>query len=208
MSVRGNFSRRASVPARRGFTLIEMVVVCALFIAILGILGGIFTQFTQNHRRQMRRLEVQQEVMNFLETMDREVRTGFGTTFADAVSGTVLYLKNQNTDCVKYGLGSGANAGRILRAQGGAGCTEASVELASGERVTSRRTDVRRLSFAYVKKPAVDDNGTPVTTDDLLTGEQGRVTVSMRVCPKDAPNTECLDIETTITSRQMTAPPP
>lgn len=207
MKGRWRFPHLISVPPSAGFTLMEMVIVSGLFIALLGILGGIFTQFTQNYRRQMRRLEIQQDVMNFVETMDREVRTGFGATFADSASGTVFFLKNQNTDCVKYGPGSGANAGRLVRAWGGPGCMEATVDLATGDPLTSRRTDVRDLTFSYVKVPTVD-YGAAGAEDDLLTGEQGRVTLHMRVCPKDAPDTECLKIQTTMTSRQMAVLPP
>lgn len=201
--------KATDAPLRHGFTLVELLVVTSLFVVLTGSLGGIYSAFVRQHRGQRAGIALQQDLQNFFEVLDREVRTGFGTTFGVRAGGTRFILKNQSTVCVKYGLGLGANAGRLIRAtSSAAGCIPASVLLASGEPLTSRSTELRLLSFGFEQAPAVDDNGTPDPADDLLTGQQGRVTVSLRACPRGRPDAECLDVQTTMTSRQHGAPPP
>lgn len=196
------------IPYSRGFTLVETLVVVSLFVVLLGSLGGIYLTFVRQHRGQAAAASLQQDLQNFFEVLDREVRTGFGTTFVTLAGDQEFALKNQNTECVKYGLGTGADAGRLVRVVSPtAGCDPTVLSLSSGDPLTARATEVRALYFRHVTVPTVDTRGTADPADDILVGQQGRVTVSLRACPRGRPDTDCIDVQTTITSRQHGVPP-
>lgn len=192
--------RRLSSAAPDGFTLVESLIAVSIFVILLGGLGGVYTTFSRTHRELRAQQRLQQDLQSFFEVLDREVRTGFGTTFAGG--GTTFSLQNQNLQCVTYTL----DQGRLYRAADtGAGCTVPGTP----QPLTSRSTEILRLAFSAIKTPGVDNNGTLADTgDDLLKGQQGRVTVSLKACPKSrSSDTECIVIQTTITSRQYGPPP-
>lgn len=163
-----------------GFTLIEAVVAVSMFLILLGAIMSVFTTFTRQQRYGITQATLLGEAQNALETLEREVRTGFSNTFSGGAS--TLRLTNQNGTPITYARSSD---GRITR---------------QGVPVTSLAVDVRSLEFV-VRAPGVDP-GTPPQVP-ILTGEQGRVTVRMQVCPRGIPGTSrCLPLQTTLTSRQ------
>lgn len=183
-----------------GFTLIELLIASALFVVLIGTLGGTYITFIRQHRSELQRQALQQDLNTFFEVLDREVRTAYGSTFRVTSSGRELSLRNQNLECVKYGLGSGAQSTRLLRvASSRTGCDPTALNLGNGSPVTSPNTELRRLFFTGLR--------TTTVSGPLLTGSQGRLSVSVRGCPKNRPDAECVDVQTTMTSRQY-APPP
>lgn len=193
---------RTSLRTQGGFTLIEQVVVGSLFVVLVGILGGVYTAFVRQHRNQLSAQVIQSDLSVFFEVLDREVRTGFGSSFRVNADGTEFALRNQNGKCVKYGR----DEGRVWRVQIDPPCTVddvlADTDVTSGEPLTSQSTEFTRFLFTSVRTPVVDDGGTGDAADDFLTGAQGRVTVSLQACLRQPPNEHCVDVQTTITSRQ------
>lgn len=161
-----------------GFTLIEALVAVSMFLILLGAVMGIFTTFTRQQRSGIAQATLLGEAQSAVEVLEREVRTGFSNTFTG--SGSTFRMRNQNNDCATYALSSD----RITR---------------QDIPITSSAVEVRSLEFTVVR-PSVDP-GTPPQVP-ILTGEQGRVTVRMRVCPKGINDNRCLQLQTTLTSRQ------
>ncbi len=199
--------RRTGRRPERGFTLIELLVGMGRFILLLGTISAIFTTFVRQHRTQLRREALAQEVQSFFEQLDREVRTAFGDTFQVPAPGQ-FFLVNQDHACVKYGLTVDK---RVVRASvTSALCGEADVNLpGTGERFTSRSTRIEQLAFDFIHTPVVgwDDPATPgggSEDRDILTGQQGRLTVSVLACPAggEPKEKDCIPFQTTMTTRQ------
>lgn len=197
-------SRLSTRDSQRGFTFVEIVVAVTIFVILLGTLAGIFTRFTFNQRARLRLNAVLGDMQTFLETLEREVRTGFGNTFT-APSASRFEFTNQNGVFVVYE--------RVVDAQTGFGRIER-----NQQRITAPSVDIRELAFGPVETPDVDTGDPANPNDDLLVGRQGRVTVRLQVCrsltPEELqlPQTEqlrrrCLRLQTTLTSRQMRPSP-
>lgn len=171
---------------QRGFTLIELVVAVGIFVLLVGGATGAFVRLTQSQRVDRAQIMLLTDVQNFLETLEREIRTGFGSTFSG--EGTTLSLTNQNRESVTYERDD----------------TTTSIKRNSVP-ITAERTEIRDLDFAVRTAACCETTGSP----PLLTA-QGLVTVRLRACPKTlptpAPDTRCLVLQTTLTSRQH-APP-
>ncbi len=166
-----------------GFTLIELVVAVGVFVLLVGGTTGAFVRLTQSQRVDRAQILLLTDLQNFLETLEREIRTGFGNTFSGG--GATLSLTNQNRESVTY-----ARVGTAITRTGD-----------RSARITSERTEIRDLDFAVRPAACCETTGTP----PLLT-TQGLVTVRLRACPNTggapAPDTRCLILQTTLTSRQ------
>lgn len=192
-----------------GFTLVEIVVTTALFILLVGALMGLYSAFTKNHREQFSEQIVQQDIQNMFETMDREVRTGYGSTFGSNNAGTAFWLVNQNGECVEYKLDTStpARVERVVAPQN-VPCDESAFS-STGQPLTSSGTNITKLSFSGVTAPTANApaNG---ATQGTLSGTQGSVTVSLTACPAGLPpsaTSRCVNIEQTEVSRQYVPPP-
>jgi len=170
---------------RNGFTFLETLIAVTIFLILIGAVAGIFTTFTRQQRRGFTQTTLLGGVQNAVEVLEREVRTGFSNTFSG--SGSNFSFKNQNGILISYQL-SGT---RITRR-----AIPPDVTLP----ITSSAVDIRSLEFT-VRTPGMDPGIAPQVP--MLTGEQGRVTVRMRVCPKSIDDDrQCLQLQTTLTSRQ------
>lgn len=162
---------------QRGLTLVETVVVLGIFMVLLGAVTSVFMAVTRGQQSAFAQATLLSDTQTFLELLEREVRTGFGNTFSG--SGSTFAFKNQEGLDVTYGLDSQGT--RIQR---------------NGIDITGAALEIRSLDFSVVT-PGTDP-GPPA----ILTGEQGRVTVRMRACPRGIDDERCLVVQTTLTARQ------
>lgn len=178
---------------QRGYTFIEALVTTSVFVLLLGTVVGLLTTFGRQHRLGTAKATLVGETQNVLDQLEREVRTGSGSTFwcdsglpgpaANSCTGDALFLVNQNGVNIRYVYDM--NAKRLWR------------ELVP---VTTPAVEVRQGSFTVTK--AGVDPGTPPQAP-MLTGQQGRVTVRLQLCPPKEPDERhCLFVQTTLTSRQ------
>lgn len=189
--------RRTSAPRRRdGFTLIELVVAATIFLVLLGVIGGMFATFVRGQRIRLGQTTLLGDVQTFLELLEREVRTGYGNTFRCAASdptsavlecaGPSLVFTNQERKEVSYAL----NVTAIERGEEGVSAPYA---------ITGRGLEVRDLRFSVAQSGS--DRGTPPQFP-ILTKQQGRVTIRLRVCPRGVDDGRCIVMQTSLTSRQ------
>lgn len=174
-------SRRSSA----GFTFVEALVSVAIFLVLIGTVAGIFATFSRQQKRGITQATLLGEAQAAVEILEREVRTGFSNTFSG--SGSTFSFRNQNNVFITYAL---ANARLVRRV----------VPPDAILPVTPLTVDVQSLDFT-VRTPTVDLGA--ASQVPILTGEQGRVTVRMRLCPKGIDDDQrCLQLQTTLTSRQ------
>lgn len=164
-------------PRQSGLTLIEIVIAVGIFTLLVGTVAGVFATFARGQRSGLEQATLLGDAQTFLELLEREVRTGYGNTFSG--SGSTFAFKNQEGLPVTYGLDSTGT--RIQR---------------NGVAVTSAAFEVRSLDFSVTASGV--DPGPP----SLLTGQQGRVTVRVHVCPRGITDDRCLITQATLTSRQ------
>jgi len=170
-----------------GFTLVEMIVALSIFVIITAIVGGVYVTFVQKQRDQLGQQNVQQDIQNFFDILEREVRTSYGETFPDA-SNTIhssLQFNNQNGSGTEVSYSKNAD-NKIERAVNGG----------SGVAITSDRTFVKDLKFMIPSKSNASADGTYLV--DMPT----RVTVLVTACvDKDANG--CFSTQTSLSVRQF-----
>lgn len=181
--IRGPFLHRDA----EGFTFIEVLVATSAFLLLFGAVSGVFTAFTRQQRAGLGTATLLSEFQNVFETLEREARTGYGNTFATPSGATAFRFKNQNVQEVTYRHDAAGK--RIVREVSGG----------TSQVLTSRAVEVLSLAF-LVTAPVVDTGVAPQIP--ILTGAQGRVTVSTRLCPAGGESPRCLTVQTTLTSRQ------
>lgn len=163
----------------RGFTLVEMLVSLAIFVIVTAIVGGIYTTFVQKQRDQLGQQNVQQDIQNFFDTLEREVRTGYGDKFA-IISGSLVF-NNQESLEVTYAK-NGSN--QITR---------------NNTPITSDRTYVKELKFLVPSTSTKVDDGSGYS---YLAGVPTRVTVLVEACV-DISGKNCLSTQTSLSIRQF-----
>jgi len=166
-----------------GFTLVEMLVSLAVFVIVTAIVGGIYTTFVQKQRDQLGMQNVQQDVQNFFDTLEREIRTGYGDTFVvnNTATSSSLVFNNQEKDSVEYGWDNTEN--KVKR---------------GGASITSDRTYIQQLNFIV---PSISVAAGDATYS-YLTGPSTRVTVLVKACVDKADN-NCLSTQTSLSIRQF-----
>jgi prepilin-type N-terminal cleavage/methylation domain-containing protein len=175
----------------RGYTLIEVLVAMTIFSMALLILIGAFGNFSSRQREAIGQQKLQENLRYTLEQINRELRTGFGTSYQLLATGdTALTFLNQAGECVLYEL----QGGQLLRwvAAGGSSCDALGIYSGSKTSLTSPDIEVANLRFAPV---AAQPNG------DVL---ESQGFVSMQIIARSAqdPSAE-LKLQSTITSRQF-----
>lgn len=183
-----------------GYTLIEILTAAGIFVVLLGVVSGIFITFLRGQRSTLAQSALIGDVQTFLELLEREVRTGYGNTFRCAasdptssgltcVSDTFVFT-NQESNEVTYRRN--ATDRSIEREAGGVGV-----------RLTTPAVEITTLEFT-VTQTNVDPGDQTVVPPErpILTGQQGRVTVRIRVCPPGIDDGRCFVTQTTLTSRQ------
>lgn len=97
-----------SASHQRGITLIELIVTVGIFAIMLVVISNLFTRYVFQQRRDISERAIEEQIRFGLEVFSREVRTGFGSTYALGSSaqqdaGTdMLVFRNQDRKCVAY----------------------------------------------------------------------------------------------------------
>ncbi|MDO8512717.1 MAG: prepilin-type N-terminal cleavage/methylation domain-containing protein [bacterium] len=187
-----------------GFSLIELMVAGSIFILVLGFVGGIFSMFVSRQKQQVDTQLLQQEVQNFLEVIERDVRTAYGEKFNDpnASSNQSISFMNQEQKFTlpvservehQYSLKTDMVENWIGRVYYNDGSGSLSMPIP----ITSDKINVTNLEFKWNKgKFATDSSG-----NHYLTGVPLRLTIALEVCRRDD-LTSCLQTQATIASRQ------
>ncbi len=187
-------------PPSRGYTFVELVVAVGIFTLLLTGVASIFGTVVRSQRSSLSQTTMVGEVERFFEILEREVRTGYGTSFrcssgppiasSPPCSGPTFYLTNQNTQEMVYSVTAAGDLQRGPR------------EPNQGPpvNVTSPEVQVRDLRFSVTQSSWT--GGSSPGEDPILAGNQGRVTVNIRVCPRNVDDERCLVAQTTLTSRQ------
>jgi prepilin-type N-terminal cleavage/methylation domain-containing protein len=152
------------IHAKRGFTLIEMIVSVAIFATVVLIAVGALLSIIDVNRKA-NELRVVMENLNFaIESIARDVRTGteYGcvSTPGNCDDKSELHFIDQGEDSVRYYLDNGA----IMRFQGGDSIP-----------VTSSEIVIEDLHF-WVRGVGVGDNKQPrvLMTVQGLAGVEGK----------------------------------
>lgn len=185
-----------SYKGQAGFTLIEIVVALGIFATIIIISLGIFTNFVVNQRAAIEEEELHEDIRLVLELMNREIRTGFGTTFGNIGSDqSTLAFRNEDRNCVLYSL----IGTRITRAQvttsAVADCQNPALYVNDKEKIpiNDPNTGITQINF-------VADRAGTNTAGDTLTS-QGLVTMLLTAGRKT--NSTEIKIQSSISSRQI-----
>jgi prepilin-type N-terminal cleavage/methylation domain-containing protein len=94
---------------QRGFTLVEVLIVCALFLVVLGATLAAFTSFTSNHRRTEIQHDQAEEARLALDTSARQLRnlanpttTATATIFRASDYDLIFQTSDPNKTWVRY----------------------------------------------------------------------------------------------------------
>ena len=173
----------------RGFTLIELVVAIGIFTTAVTLASGVFGHFVGTQRRDIAEQKLLEDVRFAMEIMERELRTGYGDTYAINASGSSLEFRNQERDCVRFELDDGA----ITRAQGSGGACNFTAS--SGERITSKDVVIDDLRF--------DPIGSGVVVEDDKLIRQGFVTIILNAKSSKNNSLPSFPIQSTVASKQQ-----
>lgn len=172
---------RTSWNREEGFSLIEVLTTILLFSIIMTAVGSIFVHVMKSQRRGFTGQLVQENVTFVLESMAREIRVSTiqGSPVADcsATFLNTLTISHPVNGTVIYSL-SGT---RIQRTQGGVATFLSSADVA-----------FTKFNFCFLGSGPTDD-------------KQARVAILARVesVPTSAANKFSVDIQTTVTSRDI-----
>lgn len=174
-----------------GFSLLEVIVAMGLFSLVLLMIISIFSRFVFVERRELGEGAVQEDLRFAIELLNREARTGFGSTYE--TDGTAVYFRNQNGDCVTYQWVAARHAlRRAQRAVAGNGSCTLPYAESSYRTLTGEDTLISHLIF-YVQPAGV--------AGDRLTN-QGIIILSLRSQARSKSNKE-VALQSTVASRQL-----
>lgn len=181
--------------SQKGFTLVEMLVAVGIFALVIAVAGGVFVGFVSKQRVQLRQYALQQDIYNFFDILDREIKTGYGDTFeSDPNSELSFFNQGQNR----------VDTSEIPNIRSEYRLNQGAIEYRFGsdwEKITSNNTEIKKLNFI------ISDGTLTATSDGSLVGSPMRVTVSLEACPKDGAPEECINAQTTVTCRQTSSHP-
>lgn len=177
---------------KRGFTLIEMMVAIGILTVIVVLSIGIFSRFMRLQESATQTQILLEGMRSSLELMNREIRTGFGSTYvvADGAGSGVLF-RNQDGVCVHYRWKDGGLE-RAESAVGGAECVITDFSGAKYARLTNSKIVIKDMRF-------------DATTADVVAGKlqnQGFVTTMISATTERNAG-QPLHLQSTITSRQV-----
>lgn len=181
--------------SQSGFSLIEIVITTGM-IGILSVLAaGIFSRFLIIQRHDVAQQAVQEDVRFALELINREIRTGYGSTFALADSeGKGVTFRNQNGACIYYRLN--VDSERLERAEAsvpGEECEGAHFSNAAFAPITSSDTQFHLFRFDAMRSGE---------TSEGLPDRQGFITVMMEATARRQ-HEVAIALQSTVTSRQV-----
>ncbi|OHA08411.1 MAG: hypothetical protein A3A44_00205 [Candidatus Sungbacteria bacterium RIFCSPLOWO2_01_FULL_60_25] len=178
------FPRRG---ARRGFTLLEMVVALGVFSGVMIIAFGIAISIN-NAQFKASRIQIVQDDLRFaLESMTKEMRTGTNFQGSDSVGNNgyrkITFRRSDSVD-ITYCRRSFTDAIRKITGGGTTDCSDSSAQAVTGDDVT-----IEALTFYLI-------GATPGAGDG-----QPRITVSLRARSADPKLLSSFSIQTTVGQR-------
>ncbi|MDO8408097.1 MAG: prepilin-type N-terminal cleavage/methylation domain-containing protein [bacterium] len=140
------------LPAKRGYTLIELVVAVGIFALIMTLASGAYLVMIGVNRQAQSTATGINNLSFVLESLTRNVRTGTGY---QPISATSFSFKNQDDTVLTYALGS----------QSGPNGTVGAITL-NGAPLTDPLVDITSLTF-YTSGTASSDTYQPYVTITL-----------------------------------------
>lgn len=132
--------------AKRGYTLIELIVSVGLFAIIMMLASGAYLIMI-NVNRQTQAIATGINNLSFaLESMTRSIRTG--RSYSQLVGPNTFSFIDQSGCSITYGV----SAGRIVQTESGTGCPSL-----SNTPLTAPSVNVTSLMFSYSDTPRGDD---------------------------------------------------
>lgn len=141
----------------KGYTMIEITIATGIFAVLVVLFVGIFSRFVSVQDRGVSEQGMQEELRSALEIMNREIRTGYGSTYdVSDSSGRGVIFRNQNGICVHYVW---QNAG-LERSETNTFASQCAPNVFSGLQyasLTSSATQVTHARFDVVRAEQVGD---------------------------------------------------
>ncbi|MDE2000963.1 MAG: four helix bundle protein [Patescibacteria group bacterium] len=98
-------AQRLTLNARKGFTLVELLVTMTLFLVVVSIATSVFISTLRTQRETVALIAANSNASLTLEQMSREIRTGTGFV----MKGSDLAFTNAKSESVEYHLDSGTH---------------------------------------------------------------------------------------------------
>jgi type II secretory pathway pseudopilin PulG len=170
-------------PARRGFTIAELLIAMGLFVTVVGIVSGVFIQNLRSVRVSVALANANANASIVLEQMSRDLRTGTGF---DSPNPDEVSFTNSTGDTVTYHLDTANKA------------IERSLNGGTFVPITATDVGVLSLNFILLCNPS---SGCDPTTD----GYPPRITIVVRVTPTTvaALNLPIINLQTTVSARDL-----
>jgi len=210
---------RLSCESGAGFTLIELIVVMAVFLLIMGTAISIFISIVQHQRRIMAQEELLNQASYFVEYMTKGLRmAGKAQTddcigegyvyqledFSDGVWKGIKFINQSDPDiahpegaCQKFCLDASTPENPVLKEiKNSAGSWDCS----TGTNVTSTNLSIESLNFSLNGLiPGLGDDHVPITGDL----SQPRATISLNIKTQADINHVATKIQTTVSQRDL-----
>lgn len=168
--------KKIIVSNKSGFTLVELIVAMAVFLAAVTFAVGVFIQGMRAQRRLMIEIVVNNDVNLVLEQMMRDIRLGY--EFVSGGNGEMLDFRGRDTEAsIRY---SKRPDNTLVR----------SVDGVSRD-MTSENVEVADLRFDVYEE---------TTRDDC---DPWRVSVFMSVRPSGLPDSRKVSVQATVSSRVL-----
>lgn len=168
-----------------------MIVAIGIFTVIIVIYVGMYSRFLATQRQSGQIQIVLEQVRSSLELMNREIRTGFGSTYQVADNrGRGVVFRNQDGNCIEYRW----LLGKFERADIGAStsCTPNDLEDANYSSLVGSDVNITNMRFDAV--PATEAGGSLQT--------QGFVTIIVSATNRDETIVPTV-FQSSVTSRQV-----
>lgn len=193
------------VKKQKGFTLVELIVVIAVLMFVVGTAVSIFFTIFQQQRRMLAEQELLNQVSFALEHMSKALRMAGRDTTGDCLqnpddnyllggdNGNGYYLairfinQSENNICQRFYLDQ--NTGTIMEQKGDA----------SPVALTSDRLLVNSIRFGL---NGLDGSGTP-RTSNVSDGRQPRVTIYLDIQTRGTGDQPSKKIQTTVSQRNI-----
>jgi len=206
----------------KGFTLIELVVVMAVFLLIMGSALGIFISIVQHQKRVLSQQELLNQASYFVEQMTKGLRMarkdltgdclgtpGYVYLLEDLDGNTgkyrsIKFINASDTDitrpdgsCQKYCLDNSDPDNPVLKELKNRG-KDGNWSCGSGTQATS--TNLKINSLGFILNGDSNNSHVPVS---LVDTEQPRVTVLLDVKFQGGSNQPTTKVQTTVSQRDL-----
>lgn len=169
--------------AKRGFTIVELLVAMGLFVTVVSISTGAFIQMLRSQRIVSALINANANASIALEQISRELRTGTG--FVVQPASRIMFVNAQGA-AIEYRLNAASSS--VERNVG------------AGPFVPITASDVGVLSMNYIIMC-----NSAVGCNPNADGYSPRITIILRVTPTNITgfNVPVINLQTTISAREL-----